>query len=239
MEKQALIIGASSGLGRCLAEQLAAEGWTVGLAARREPLLREIAAARPEAFWWAAIDVTRPEEAVPALEELSERMGGFDLCIVTAGAGELNPRLDFERECPAVYTNVVGWTAAVDWAWGRLERQGGGHLALVTSVGGLRGSDAAPAYNASKAYQMNYAEGLRRKATKQGCAVVVTDIRPGLVATAMAKGEGLFWVMPPDKAARQMLRALRRRKRMAVVTRRSRIAAWLLRRLPESLYLRM
>ena len=167
------------------------------------------------------------------------RPAGFDLCIVTAGAGELNPRLDFERECPAVYTNVVGWTAAVDWAWGRLERQGGGHLALVTAVGGLRGSDAAPAYNASKAYQMNYAEGLRRKATKQGCAVVVTDIRPGLVATAMAKGEGLFWVMPPDKAARQMLRALRRRKRMAVVTRRWRIAAWLLRRLPESLYLRM
>ena len=67
----------------------------------------------------------------------------------------------------------------------------------------------------------------------------MTDIRPGLVATAMAKGEGLFWVMPPDKAARQMLRALRRRKRMAVVTRRWRIAAWLLRRLPESLYLRM
>ena len=239
MEKRALIIGASSGLGRCLAERLAADGWTVGLAARREPLLREMAATRPEAFLYAAVDVTRPEEAVPALEGLAERMGGFDLCIVTAGAGELNPRLDFELECPAVYTNVVGWTAAVGWAYGRLERQGGGHLLLVTSVGGLRGSDAAPAYNASKAYQMNYAEGLRRKAAKSGVPVVVTDIRPGLVATAMAKGEGLFWVMPPEKAAGQIVRALRRRKRTVVVTRRWRIAAWLLRRLPEWLYLRM
>lgn len=91
MGKRALIIGASSGLGRCLAERLAADGWTVGLAARREPLLREIAAARPGAFRYAVADVTLPEKAVPALEGLSERMGGFDLCIVTAGAGELNP----------------------------------------------------------------------------------------------------------------------------------------------------
>ena len=59
------------------------------------------------------------------------------------------------------------------------------------------------------------------------------------VDTAMAKGEGLFWVQPVAKTVRQILRAVERRRHVAVVTRRWRIAAWLLRHLPESLYLKM
>ena len=148
--KRAIVIGATSGIGRGLAEELAARGYRVGLVGRREALLREIAAADPAA----------------------------DSC-------------------------------------------------------------AAPAYNASKAYQINYAEGLRQRVAKSGLPVTITDIRPGLVDTAMAKGEGLFWVQPVAKTVRQILRAVERRRHVAVVTRRWRIAAWLLRHLPESLYLKM
>ena len=84
--------------------------------------------------------------------------------------GDLNPSLDFALEETAILTNVLGWTAAADWAYNRFERQGGGHLVVVSSVGGLRGGGAAPAYNASKAYQINYAEGLRpRAATSLSC----------------------------------------------------------------------
>mgnify|MGYP002589788645 CR=1 FL=1 len=119
------------------------------------------------------------------------------------------------------------------------KRQGGGHLVVVTSVGGLRGGGGAPAYNASKAYQMNYAEGLRQRAAKSRLPIFVTDIRPGLAATAMAKGEGLFWVMPVDKVADQLLRAVRRRRSVAVVTRRWRIVAWLLRHMPDRIYRKM
>ena len=125
----------------------------------------------------------------------------MDLCVVSAGTGDLNPGLDYALEEPAIRTNVVGWTAAVDWAYGRFEERGGGHLVVITSVGGLRGGGAAPAYNASKAYQINYAEGLRQRAAKSGLPLPVTDIRPGFVATEMAKGEGLFWVMPVDRVA--------------------------------------
>lgn len=141
----------------------------------------------------------------------------MDLCVVSAGAGELNPGLDYALEEPAIRTNVVGWTAAVDWAYRLFERQGGGHLVVITSVGGLRGGGGAPAYNASKAYQMNYAEGLRQKAAKSRLPIFVTDIRPGFTATEMAKGEGLFWVMHVDKVADQLLRAVRRRRPVAVV----------------------
>ena len=237
--KRAIVIGATSGIGRGLAERLASAGYTVGLVGRRENLLDEIAAGNPAAFRRATADLTRTEEAVAALERLAAELGGMDLCIVCAGTGELNPALAYALEEPAIRTNVAGWTAAVDWACGVYERQGAGHLVCVTSVGGLRGSGAAPAYSASKAYQINYAEGLRQRFARLRIPVRVTDVRPGLTATAMARGEGLFWVMPVERVVGQILRAIRRRKAVAVVTRRWRLVAWILRRLPDRIYLNM
>mgnify|MGYP000114910314 CR=1 FL=1 len=207
--KRAIVIGATSGIGRGLAECFAAQGYAVGLVGRRENLLKEIAQADPAAYRFAVADVTRPAETVAALEET------------------------------AILTNVLGWTAVADWAYNRFERQGGGHLVIVSSVGGLRGGGAAPAYNASKAYQINYAEGLRQRFARLRIPVRVTDVRPGLTATAMARGEGLFWVMPVERVVGQILRAIRRRKAVVVVTRRWRLVAWILRRLPDRIYLNM
>ncbi|WP_418990698.1 SDR family NAD(P)-dependent oxidoreductase [Alistipes sp.] len=236
--KRVIIIGASSGIGRGLAEHYLREGCRVGLVGRREHLLREVADCDPERCRYAVADISRPHSAA-ALEHLAATLGGMDLCVAAAGTGELNPALDFDLEASAILTNVLGWTAAVDWAYAFFERQGGGHLAVITSLGGLRGSGAAPAYNASKAYQINYTEGLRQRAARARLALTITDLRPGLVATAMAKGEGLFWVMPLDRVVRQIVRALHRRRRVAVVTRRWRIAGWLLRHLPTWIYLKM
>lgn len=237
--KQAIVIGATSGIGRALAERLAAAGWRVGAVGRREALLRELEQTAPANISYVTADITRPEASLAALSELVARLGGMDLCVVCSGTGDLNPALDFALEEPAIATNVRGWTAVVDWAYCWFERRGGGHLAVVTSVGGLRGSGSAPAYNASKAYQINYAEGLRLRAAKTASGVRVMDLRPGLVDTAMAKGDGLFWVMPVGRVVDQMLRAMRRRRRVTVVTRRWRLVAWMLRRLPESLYLKL
>lgn len=112
--KQVIVIGATSGIGRGLAEALAAQGCRVGLAGRRESLLREIAAADPAAFRYAVVDITQPDAALAALDGLVAATGGMELCIVAAGAGELNLALDFALEESAIRTNVVGWTAVVD-----------------------------------------------------------------------------------------------------------------------------
>lgn len=237
--KRAIVIGATSGIGRAVAERLAAGGYRVGVTGRRRALLDELAAANPDAFCSMVADVTDPAPSCAALDALAGELGGVDLCVVSAGAGELNPGLDYALEEPAIRTNVVGWTAAVDWAYRLFERQGGGHLVVVTSVGGLRGGGGAPAYNASKAYQINYAEGLRQRAAKSGLPLPVTDIRPGFVATEMAKGEGLFWVMPVDRVVEGIVRAIRRRRSVAVVTRRWRLPAWLIRHMPECIYRKM
>ena len=139
--KRAIVIGATSGIGRGLAECFAAQGYAVGLVGRRENLLKEIAQADPAAYRFAVADVTRPAETVAALEHLAQELGGMDLCVVCAGTGDLNPSLDFALEETAILTNVLGWTAAADWAYNRFERQGGGHLVVVSSVGGLRGGE--------------------------------------------------------------------------------------------------
>lgn len=237
--KRAIVIGATSGIGRGLAECFAAQGYAVGLVGRRENLLKEIAQSDPAAYRFAVADVTRPAETVAALECLVRELGGMDLCVVSAGTGDLNPSLDFALEETAILINVLAGRRSQTGPTTGFERQGGGHLVIVSSVGGLRGGGAAPAYNASKAYQINYAEGLRQRAAKSRLPLYVTDVRPGFVDTAMAKGDGLFWVMPVEKAVRQIVRAVCRRRRVAVVTRRWRIAAWLLRHMPDGIYLKM
>ena len=115
------------------------------------------------------------------------------------------------------------------------EKQGFGHLVAITSVGGLRGEPSAPAYSATKAYQINYMEAIRKKAFKNGGRITVTDIRPGLVNTAMAKGEDLFWVMPVEKVSNQIISAIRKKRSKVYVTKRWHILAFIYKILPFSI----
>ncbi len=236
---KAVIIGATSGIGRELVLRLACMGYTVGAMGRRRECLESLAAECPGKIITEAADVTDTAATQEALRRITERLGGMDLCVVSSGTGHLNPGLDIAKEQDTISTNITGWTVVVNYAYKHFEQQRGGHLVLITSAGGLRGSGIAPAYNATKAYQINYAEGLRQKACKQGFGITVTDIRPGLTDTAMAKGEGLFWVMPVEKVARQIIRAIKRRDDVCTVTRRWRVVAWIMRHLPDSLYKRM
>jgi len=109
-------------------------------------------------------------------------------------------------------------------------------LVAISSIAGIRGSRIAPAYNASKAYQINYLEGLRQKATKTKKPIYVTDIRPGFVDTDMAKGEGQFWAAPKEKAARQIVGIIKKKKGIGYVTKKWWIIAKLLRLIPNGLY---
>ena len=111
-----------------------------------------------------------------------------------------------------------------------------GHLVGISSIASIRGSDSCPAYNASKAFMSNYLEGLRVKARKSKLDISVTDIQPGFVDTAMAQGEGLFWVASPSKAANQIFRAIQQKKKRVYITKRWAIIAWLLKVLPSCLY---
>ncbi len=236
--RKAIVLGASSGIGRAVALGLSAEGWTLGVTARRGALLDALAAEAPGPVHTAAFDAAAPG-AEAELDRLVQKLGGLDLLFLSAGWGELNRELDPGIEADTVALNVAAFTRWCGWGYRVFARQGGGHLAAITSVAALRGGRAAPAYNASKAYQANYLEGLRQKAHREGLALTVTDLRPGFVKTPMAKGPGRFWEASADKAAARILGHLRRRARVAYVTRRWRGVALLMGWMPRALWARL
>ena len=226
-----VIIGATSGIGKALFEKYANENNRIGIIGRRAHLVDELYHKYPSKAIPAKADITNLEEIGQAICTLHETLGHIDLAIVCAGTGEINATLDYAVERPTIYTNVVGWTFVIDMLYHIFERQGCGYLVAITSAGGLRGEPMAPAYSATKAYQINYMEALRKKAFKNGGHIIVTDIR--------AKGEGLFWVMPVEKVANQIITAIRKKKSKAYVTKRWHILAIINKILPYCLYKRM
>ena len=237
--KNAIIIGATSGIGKELARLLVDDGFKVGITGRQTELLESLKSENPASYFIKAFDVKDTKTAEEKLEELTTELGGLDLVILSSGTGDINDKLDFEIEFRTIETNVIGWTFIADWTFKYFEKQKYGHLTAISSIGGLRGSRQSTSYNATKAYQINYLEGLRQKATKLKEQIFVSDIRPGLVNTEMAKGEGLFWVMPVEKTARQIYKAIKKKKKIAYVTKRWKLIASIVKRIPVQLYDRM
>ena len=231
-----IIVGATSGIGKALFEKYAGEGHHVAIVGRRKHLLDELVAAFPNNATAKVADVTKQDEIETAIRELWTEMQEVDIAIVCAGTGQINRELDYAKEQPTLDTNVIGWTFVVDMLYGLLEKQGKGQLASISSVGGLRGEALAPAYTATKAFQVNYLEALRKKAYKDGSKIRITDVRPGFVDTAMAQGDSLFWVMPVEKVANQIYNAIRKGKGKVYVTKRWRVIAILYKALPFTLF---
>lgn len=150
------------------------------------------------------IDVSNPAEAMSRLSELIQEMGGVDLIVISAGTGFINPDLEWDKEDQTIAVNVSGFAALANVAMHHFLQRGTGHLVNISSLAAIRGNGTAPAYNASKAFESNYMGGLRQKIIKLSLPVTLTDIQPGFVDTAMAQGEGLFWIAPLEKAAKQI-----------------------------------
>ena len=184
MDKKAVIVGASSGIGREVAQLLIDDGWQLGVAARRmEPLmaLKEMAPGRVEVI---AIDVTK-SDAGELLLSLIERLGGMDLYFHASGIGKQNRDLEPSIELCTMETNAVGFTRMIGTAYRYLVEQGKGHIAAITSIAGTKGLGPAPAYAATKALQATYLQALDQQARQRGLGISITDIRPGFVDTAL------------------------------------------------------
>ncbi|MEI6100198.1 MAG: SDR family NAD(P)-dependent oxidoreductase [Eubacteriales bacterium] len=233
--KKAIIIGASSGIGRELAKILSIENYCVGIAARRKELLDSLG-KEINSGYILQTDVSKTHNAAEQLLELIENMGGVDLVVICAGVGYLNPDLNWEMESETIDVNVRGFTCLADAAMRYFLKKGKGHLVGISSIAAIRGSGVCPAYNASKAYMSNYLEGLRCLANKKNKNIRITDIQPGLVDTRMAQGEKLFWVAKPEAAARQIYHIVQSGTVRGYVTRRWGLIAFCYKIMPEWLY---
>jgi short-subunit dehydrogenase len=234
--KKAIIVGASSGIGRELARIFSINAYVLGLAARRDDLLHALQNELETKSYIKHIDISRQDEAMNRLTELIAEMKDVDLIIITSGIGHINHELDWKKEKETIDVNVSGVTSMINVSLKHFIEKNSGQLVVISSVAALRGGSDGPAYNASKAYIANYLEGIRCKFKKDKTNITVTDIRPGLVDTDMAKGEGLFWVQPPAKVARQIYDAIKLHKKVVYVTKRWGLIAFLVKHIPDWIY---
>lgn len=234
-QQKIVIIGASSGIGKRMAELYAGKKHRVGISGRRMELLQQIKHQFPQQIEYECFDVTGKEN-FSHLNILVNKLGGMDILVISAGTGEPSKELSWEIDKTTVDINVNGFVEIANWAFNYFLKQGHGQLVTISSVAAIRGGSWAPAYNASKAFQSSYFEGLSIKAKKMKKNISVTCIEPGFVDTKMAKGDGIFWLVPVDKAARQIIRAIEKRKRKVYISRRWWIIAQLMKYVPFWLY---
>ena len=236
--KKAIIIGASSGIGAALAKEMSANGWQVGITARREEKLRELQSSLPNPSFIRKMDVLNIDDARDSLQSLIEEMGGIDVIVINSGIGDIMP--DWKKEHQILNINATGFAGLAHLSFEYFIEKGKGHIVGISSISGLRGMRKGTMYAATKAFMMNYLEGLRHRSVKKGLKITVTDIRPGFVATPMTeKNKGMFWVAPVEKAAKQILRKIVRKRSVVYVSNRWRLIAWIFRLMPRWIHYRM
>jgi short-subunit dehydrogenase len=236
--KKIIIVGATSGIGRKIAELYAGAGNIVGITGRREDLLQEIKDQFPGKIETACFDVTGTEN-LPNIESLVQKIGGLDILIYSSGVGEPSKQLDWQIEKMTVDTNVNGFIEIANWTFNYFVKQGSGRMAVISSIAATRGNSWAPAYGASKSFQSGYFEALTIKAYRMRKDIGITCIEPGFVNTKMAKGNKQFWVVPVEKAARQMIVAIDKKRPKIYVSKRWWLIAKLMRILPFWIYKRI
>jgi decaprenylphospho-beta-D-erythro-pentofuranosid-2-ulose 2-reductase len=204
--QKAIVVGASSGIGRELVKQLAASGCKVAAVARREKELHTLAEAHPGQVLAFPHDVTAYDEVPALFQEITGQLGGLDLIIYASGVmPAVGPEeFSFEKDRQMIEVNVLGGMAWLDQAATRFNGTGSGTIVGIGSVAGDRGRVGQPSYNASKAAFATYLEALRNRLSKKG--VVVSTIKPGPTETPMTAGVGLSGMMPVDQAARLILK---------------------------------
>jgi NAD(P)-dependent dehydrogenase (short-subunit alcohol dehydrogenase family) len=200
------IIGASTGIGKALADDLLARGARVAVSARRAQALDEAFANQSNALR-LPLDMTDSASLASALELINANWGGLDLGIVMAGTYRAIRawELDDAAIKDMMQTNVYGAMNASALLAKHFLKQGAGHVSIVSSVAGYRGLPKALVYGPSKAAMINFAETLYIDLSERGIGVSV--VNPGFVRTPLtAQNEfKMPHLIEPEEAARQMI----------------------------------
>lgn len=219
-KKTVFVTGASSGIGRAVAMEVAERGARVGLFARRREELEAVAqeALRKGAEDALSLpgDVRNPQDLKEAVGRLADRWGSVDAAVLSAGMGRPTrfTRFDLDRMRETIEINLLG---VMNGAWALLpvfRSQGGGLLVGISSIADRRGSPLNLAYCASKAGVSVFLEGLR--AGCRGENIRVVTVKPGFVRTAMTEKNRIPmpFILEADDAARRIVRGIEKGKKV-------------------------
>jgi short-subunit dehydrogenase len=234
--KKIVIIGASSGIGRCVAREFIKAGWRVGIASRNEEKLRELQSEAPLQVEMQEIDVCE-EGADNRLYDLITKIGGMDVFFLASGVGFQNPDVDLDVEMSTISVDVTGFTAMINAALNYFKLRGSGHIAAISSIAATRGIGVAASYSASKSYQATYLTALAQLVHLQHLNIHVTDIRPGFVDTPLLDdGNHYPMLLRPERVAHSIYRAIIHRRHVKIIDWRYSVLVFFWRLIPSSLW---
>ena len=189
----------------------------------------------PSQVYTAVIDITH-SDAPERLSHLIEEMSGMDVYFHSSGIGYNNPQLDETKELDPLRTNGEGFTRMIGAAYRYFRLRKKGQIVAISSVAATRGMGSAPAYSATKRFQMHYLQSIRQLATTDSLHLTVTEIRPGFVDTPLLRDGKYPMLMESKIVAQAIVKAVIRRKRLLTFDWRYRLLVAFWRMIPVRIW---
>ena len=213
----------------------------MGVAGRREDILRKMVDETAGIVAYEVIDVTVPQ-AIDGLHRLINKMGGMTLYFHSSGIGYQNTDLDADKELRTIETNCLGMARLVGEAFRYFEQhpETEGQIAVISSIARTRGLGAAPAYSASKRFTSHYVESLCQLKRIKGLRHLhLTDIRPGFVRTPLIEGSHFPMQLDARGVAASIVTAIRRHQSVVTINGLYRLLVFFWQLIPRWLWVRM
>lgn len=252
--QKAIVVGASTGIGREVVKVLAKKGYELGICSRKIDLLNSLKEElAPAKIYTRKLDLMEITQIHTVLKELVDELGGLDLIIVNSGIwpesqeGILpqSKQIPFDWIRETIMVNVMGCSAAFNFAFNYFLKQNHGHIVGISSTDAVRGHALNPSYCASKSFMATFLEGIRNKCTQLNIPLNITEIRPGWIQTTDSlemdpdSANYAYWVAPAPVAAQGIYDAIRAHKKVAYVPQKWALIGLLLKITPDWIYNKM
>jgi short-subunit dehydrogenase len=245
--QKAIIVGASTGIGREVVKTLARNHCDVGICSRQIDKLNSLKEECTSAqIFVRQLDLTLIETIEPTLQKLAKELGGLDLIVVNSGIwpdaqnGIMPPNkiFPFSQIQETIAVNVTGCTAALTFALNYFLKQNHGHIVGISSLDAVRGNSEAPTYCASKAFMSLFLEGIRNKCLQKHIPIAITEIRPGWIYTGGREEDyaTAYWISPVTVAAHDIYNATITKPKVMYTPKRWAFIAFLLKITPDWIY---
>ena len=207
-QKKIWITGASSGIGKAVAEKFAKEGWKVAVSARRKEILDIM--AQDQNISSFPLDITNRDQINNVFKNILNEFGDLDLCLFSSGTYEPKDEqsIDPNKIKNVINVNFLGVIDCVKTVEKYFKNQKSGHISIVSSIAGYRGLPNSSGYGPSKAALTNFTESIYFDFKKFG--VRVSIISPGFIKTPLTdKNEfSMPFLKTPDYAAEKIFNGL-------------------------------
>ena len=207
-QKNIWITGASSGIGKALAEKFAIEGWKVAISARRTEILEQMASKENMTSY--PLDVTDQKKVTETFSKIVKDFNKIDLCVFSSGTYDpkLEKEINLDQNKFVMNTNYFGVLHCIKSVEGYFKNKKEGHISIVSSIAGYRGLPNSSGYGPSKAALTNLAESLYFDFKKYN--VRISLISPGFIKTPLTdKNEfKMPFIKSPEYAAEKIFNGL-------------------------------